>query len=61
LPPRCAIPELLGDLGDVVLSYASFTVEFLFPVRTTFEERTEELAYAWTLLYFMGDTGEIGV
>ena len=58
---RSAIADRRGYLGELTVGEVGFAVELLFPVRQTFEGRTETMALAWALIYLMGETGDLGV
>ena len=52
-----AITERRGYLGELTVGDVGFSVELLFPIRQTFEGRTETTA----LTFLMGEAGELGV
>ena len=58
---RAAIGERRGYLGELAIGAQGWELELLYPVRETFGGRTRVQAFAWCLVYLLGETGELGI
>ena len=58
---RTEIGERRGYLGSFTVVDEGWKLDLLYPVRETFSGRTRVMAYAWCLIYLMGESGEIGI
>ena len=58
---RRAIADRRGYIGEITLVEEGWELELLSPVREMFSGRTKAMAYAWCLIFLMGESGELGV